>query len=124
MITSGPKLLESRGLLRGITVGSKKSSSPKKAKARSRSQSGVLYEYRVERSRAARGATPVWVVAPGARRRVFYFAAVISGRGEWEEVPQGISKTSRSVTKTAGKIPEDWGRAGRQVRRRRTGKSL
>src|SRR5439155_1661331 len=85
--------------------------------------SGVLYEYRVERSRATRGATQLWVVAPGARRRVFYFAAVIRGSDEWEEVPQGISTTSRRATKTPSKIPGIWGRAGRQVRAKRTGKS-
>jgi hypothetical protein len=50
-----------------------------------------------------------WVVAPGARRRVFYFAAVISGFGEWKEVPQGISEASRRATKTRGKIPEETG---------------
>ena len=66
---------------------------PEKRRREVRSYSGVLYEYRVERSRATRGATQVWVVRPGARRRVFYFAAVLSGRGEGEEVPQGISKT-------------------------------
>src|ERR1700747_2254892 len=80
-----------------------------KAKARSRSYSGVLYEYRVERSRATRGTTPAWVVAPGARRRVFYFAVVISSGGEWEEVPQGISEASRRATKTRSKIPEETG---------------
>ena len=51
----------------------------------------------------------MWVLAPGARRRVFYFAAVISGGGEWEEVPQGISEPSRRATKTRGKIPEETG---------------
>jgi len=94
----------------------------KKAKASSRSYSGVLYEYRLERSRATRGATQVWVVTPGARRRVFYFAAVISGNGEWGEVPQGIS--SRTATNTRGKIPGETG-AGLEgkVAARRTGKS-
>ena len=46
------------------------------------------------------------MVAPGARRRVFYFAAVIRGSDEWEEVPQGISEASRRATKTRSKIPE------------------
>ena len=40
--------------------------------------SEVLYEHWLERCRASRGATQVWVAVPGARRRVFYFAAVIS----------------------------------------------
>jgi hypothetical protein len=52
------------------------------------------------------------VAVPGARRRVFYFAAVISGTSaplsasEWkvEEVPQGISEASRRATKTRSKI--------------------
>ena len=48
----------------------------------------------------------MWVVAPGARRRVFYFAEVIRGSGEWEEVPQGISETSRRATKPRSKIPD------------------
>jgi hypothetical protein len=48
----------------------------------------------------------VWVVAPGARRRVFYFAAVIRGSDEWEEVLQGISETSRRATNPRSKIPE------------------
>ena len=51
----------------------------------------------------------MWVVAPGARRRVFYFAVVISGGGEWKEVPQGISEASRKPTKTRGEIPEGTG---------------
>ena len=50
----------------------------------------------------------MWVVAPGARRRVFYFAVVIRG-SEGEEVPQGISEASRRATKTRGKIPEETG---------------
>ena len=50
----------------------------------------------------------MWVVTPGARRRVFYFAVVISGSGEWE-VPQGISEASRGATKTRSKIPEETG---------------
>ena len=80
-----------------------------KAKARSRSYSGVLYEYRVERSRATRGATQVWVVAPGARRRVFYFAAVIRGSGERKKFLQGISEASRRATKARSKIPGEAG---------------
>src|SRR5437762_14168099 len=65
--------------------------------------SGVLYEYRAERSRATRGATQVGVVAPGARRRVFYFAAVIRGSDEWQEVPHGISTSSREGTSASNK---------------------
>jgi len=80
--------------------------------------SGVLYEYRVERSRATRGATQLWVVAPGARRRVFYFAAVIRGSDEWEEVPQGISTTSRKATKTPSKIPVKLGQSWKASSRR------
>jgi len=44
----------------------------------------------------------MWVVTPGARRRVFYFAAVISGNGEWEEVPQGISEHEAESQKKLG----------------------
>ena len=51
----------------------------------------------------------MWVVAPGARRRVFYFAVVISGGGESKEVPQGISEARRRAAKTRGKIPEGTG---------------
>ncbi len=49
------------------------------------------------------------MVAPGARRRVFYFAAVISGGGAWDEVPQGISEAGRKATKTRSKIPDKAG---------------
>src|SRR5216683_3957450 len=70
---------EPPGVIRGITVGSKEVFPRQdQAKARSRSYSEVLYEHRLEISRASRGATQVWVAVPGARRRVFYFAAVIS----------------------------------------------
>src|SRR6266850_6580775 len=73
---------ESPGVIRGITVGSKEVfRAQDQAKASSRSYSEVLYEHWLERSRASRGVTQVWVAVPGARRRVFYFAAVISG--EW-----------------------------------------
>lgn len=65
----------------------------------------------------------MWVVTPGARRRVFYFAVVISGSGEWE-VPQGISEASRRATKTRSKIPEETGaELEGKFARRRTGKS-
>jgi len=70
------------GVIRGITVGSKEVfPAQDQAKARSRSYSEVLYEHGLERSRASRGVTQVWVAVPGARRRVFYFAAVLSS--EW-----------------------------------------
>jgi hypothetical protein len=123
IITDGSRAAKGQGPLRGITVGSRSLPAREKTKARSRSYSGVLYEYRVERSRATRGATQVWVVAPGARRRVFYFAAVIRGSGEWKKFPQGISEASRRATKARSKIPENWGRAGRQDRVTRSIKS-
>ena len=50
-----------------------------KRRPRSRSYSEVLYEHRLEISRASRGITQGWVVVPGARRRVFYFVEVRSG---------------------------------------------
>jgi hypothetical protein len=110
-LLSLPMVRELRGAedCSGASQSDRRSLAREKAKARSRSYSGVLYEYRVERSRATRGATPKWVVAPGARRRVFYFAVVISGSGEWEEVPQGISEASRRATKTRSKIPGEAG---------------
>ena len=66
-----------------------------------------------------------WVVAPGARRRVFYFAVVISGGGESKEVPQGISEARRRAAKTRGKIPEGTGaELEGKFAPKRTGKSL
>lgn len=50
-----------------------------KRRPRSRSYSEVLYEHGLEICRASRGTTQVWVVVPGARRRVFYFVEVSSG---------------------------------------------
>jgi len=108
IIADGPRALVSWGLLRGITVGSKTTSSPRTKAREVRSYSGVLYEYRVERSWATRGATPVWVVAPGARRRVFYFAEVargIVGRGQAGKPSQPAITTSRTTEAS---------RAGRQ----------
>jgi len=51
----------------------------------------------------------------------FYFAAVFRGSGEWEEVPQGISTTSRKATKTPSKIPvrlgQSWKASSRHANR-------
>ena len=106
IITNGPRAPVGPRIAQGHHSRIAHSSSPRKRRREVRSYSGVLYEYRLERSRATRGTTPVWVVAPGARRRVFYFAAVLTSRDGWQEVPRGISEARRRATNTPSKIPE------------------
>ena len=69
IVTDGPEVLWNHGAVQGHHS---------RIRAAASILSEVLYEHWLERSRASRGVTQMWVAVPGARRRVFYFAAVIS----------------------------------------------
>jgi len=68
---------------------------PEKTKARSRSYSGVLYEYRVERSRATRGATQCGWLRPALDAGFFilqqWLGAVASGKKFRKGFPKRVA---------------------------------